>query len=131
MDSIPYSQMRAHLAETIKQLEVREEPIFISRRGEPAAVLMSVAQYQRLQGGQKDFFSALVAWRGRYAAELEEDARNGTSVDPFASVRDRSEDGGRPPVDFMALMAEPAEAAEARPRKKPAAAAKRPGSARP
>lgn len=131
MDSIPYSQMRAHLAETLKQLQVREEPVFISRRGEPAAVLMSVAQYRRLQGGQKDFFSALVAWRERYATELEETARSGISADPFADVRDRSEDGGRPPVDFMALMSEPAAAAQVRPREKPAPAAKRTRSARP
>ena len=33
MDSIPYSEVRAHLAETLKKLEVREEPLYISRRG--------------------------------------------------------------------------------------------------
>lgn len=89
MDSIPYSEVRAHLAETLKKLELREEPITISRHGEPAGVLMSVAQYQRLQGGPKDFFSALMTWRERYAAELEDEDRNGTYVDPFADVRDR------------------------------------------
>jgi prevent-host-death family protein len=90
MDSIPYSELRAHLAETLKKLEVRDEPVFISRRGEPAAVLMSVAQYVRLRGGPKDFYASMMAWRERYAAELEEEAREGPYVDPFADVRDRS-----------------------------------------
>lgn len=92
MDSIPYSEVRAHLAETLKKLEVREEPVYISRRGEPAGVLMSVAQYQRLKGGHTDFYSSLMAWRERYGTELAEEERNGTYVDPFADVRDR-----RPP----------------------------------
>ena len=131
MDNIPYSELRAHLADTIKQLELREEPVFISRRGEPAAVLMSVAQYRRLQGGHTDFFSALMAWRERYAAELEEEAQSGTYVDPFADVRDRSIDGGRPPIDFMALMSEPAEPAKSGPSKHPAPKAKRSRSAKP
>lgn len=91
METIPYSELRAHLAETIKRLEVRDEPVFISRRGEPAAVLMSVAQYQRFSGGQKTgFAAALATWRQRYHSELEEEERTGTYADPFADVRDRT-----------------------------------------
>lgn len=91
METIPYSELRAHLAETITRLEVRDEPVFISRRGKPVAVLMSVAQYRRFSGGQKTgFASALSTWRQRYHAELEEEERNGAYVDPFADVRDRT-----------------------------------------
>jgi prevent-host-death family protein len=98
MDSIPYSEVRAHLAETLKKLEVREEPIYISRRGEPAGVLMSVAQYQRLTGGAgNNFWEALCAWRERSAAFL---ASPEADEDPFAGIRDRSTDGGRPPITF-------------------------------
>ncbi len=101
MDSIPYSEVRAHLAETLKQLEVRDEPIFISRRGQPAGVLMSVAQYRKLVRPEgDDFWSAVLAWRQAYAADLAAEAAAGDGVDPFADVRDRSIDGGRPPFSF-------------------------------
>ena len=105
MDSIPYSQIRAHLAETLKKLEVREEPVYISRRGEPAGVLMSVAQYQRLREGQGGFGQAMLAWRERHAAALAAET-NESWPDPFADIRDRSLDGGRPPIDWLALMSE-------------------------
>lgn len=101
MDSIPYSEVRANLAETLKQLAVRDEPVYISRRGEPAGVLMSVAQYRRLQGAPADFATAYRAWRKEYerdlaaSGELDEDG-----VDPFANIRDPSPDGGRPPFEW-------------------------------
>ncbi len=104
MDSIPYSEVRARLAETLKQLEVREEPILISRRGQPAGVLMSVAQYQRLRGATGGLAEALTAWRARYADELAADEAAGDGIDPYADVRDRSIDGGRPSIDFNALL---------------------------
>jgi hypothetical protein len=57
---------------------------------------MSVAQYERLQGGVGDFGKALLAWRQRFESELAA-ASNDDCQDPFADVRDRSPDGGRPP----------------------------------
>ncbi|RZS57134.1 type II toxin-antitoxin system Phd/YefM family antitoxin [Sphaerotilus mobilis] len=121
MDSIPYSEVRARLAETLKQLEVRDEPIFISRRGQPAGVLMSVAQYQRLQGGPSGFGEALLAWRARHAEELATEADDGSWEDPFADVRDRRIDGGRPPIDFTELLGdEPEGAASSEPSGGPA-----------
>jgi len=97
MDSIPYSEIRAHFAETIKWLEVREEAVYISRRGEPAAVLMSVAEYRRLTGGENSAGEALAAWRQRHADYL---ASPEAEEDPFANLRDPSPDGGRPALDF-------------------------------
>lgn len=99
MDSIPYSEIRAHLAETLKKLEVREEPIVISRRGEPAGVLMSVAQYQRLQSKADGPLARWLAWRERHADYL---ASAEAEEDPFANIRDPSPDGGRPPISFDA-----------------------------
>ncbi len=97
MDSIPYSEVRANLAETLKRLEVRDEPIYISRRGEPAGVLMSVARYERLAGAAgNDFWKALCTWREQNADWL---ASPEAEEDPFANVRDRS-DFGRPPFTF-------------------------------
>jgi prevent-host-death family protein len=105
VDSIPYSELRAHLAETLKKLEVRDEPVFISRRGEPAAVLMSVAQYERLQGGPKDLRSAMLAWREHHAAEMVTMPED-EWPDPFADVRDPRPDGGKPALDWQAVLAE-------------------------
>ena len=112
MKSIPYSEVRAHLANTLKQLEVREEPIYISRRGAPAAVLMSVAQYERLTAApENNHWSALCAWRERnadYLVSLE------AEDDPFANVRDHSPDGGRAPIEFDATDPAPGSATKAR-----------------
>ncbi len=99
MDSVPYSEVRAHLAETLKWLEFRDEPIYITRRGEPAAVLMSVSQYRRLQGEPADFASAYRAWRKEFERDLAESGDE-EGVDPFASIRDPSPDGGRPPFEW-------------------------------
>ncbi|CAD5371739.1 Antitoxin [Rubrivivax sp. A210] len=87
MDSIPYSEVRAHLAETLKKLEVREEPVYISRRGEPAGVLMSVAQYQRLQSKADGPFARWLEWRTQHAKEFEAWK---DEPDPWADVRDRT-----------------------------------------
>jgi len=87
MDSIPYSEVRAHLAETLKQLEVREEPVYISRRGQPAGVLMSVAQFERLQTQSSGPVARWLAWRNKHAQDLE-DWKD--EADPWADVRDRT-----------------------------------------
>jgi prevent-host-death family protein len=88
-DSIPYSELRAHLAETLERLEARDEPLYISRRGAPAGVLLSVAQYRRLRGDDLGFADAMLAWRERHAAALAAEAAAGDDPDPFADVRDR------------------------------------------
>jgi prevent-host-death family protein len=56
--TIPFTDLRARLAETLRALKQASEPLFISRRGEPAAVLMSVAQHRLLTG------QAQGHWRG-------------------------------------------------------------------
>lgn len=92
MQTIPFSEVRARLADTLRVLAHSEEPVFISRRGEPAAVLLSVAHYQRLTSAPtQDSWSALQAWRTRHAM----DAAPADEADPFTDVRDRSPDGGR------------------------------------
>jgi prevent-host-death family protein len=92
MQTIPFSEVRARLADTLRVLAHSEEPVFISRRGEPAAVLLSVAQYQRLTGTPVQTpWAALQAWRTRHAIQTQP----ADEADPFADVRDRSLDGGR------------------------------------
>nr|WP_186329937.1 type II toxin-antitoxin system Phd/YefM family antitoxin [Variovorax boronicumulans] len=86
MHTIPFSEARAHLAEALSSLDQGGEPVLISRRGEAAAVLMSVAQYQRLVAQGDGPAARLQAWRAEhadlFAAEPESD-------DPWAEVRDR------------------------------------------
>jgi prevent-host-death family protein len=84
MQQIPLSQARANLADTLRRVESGTEPALISRRGEPAAVLMSLAQYRRLSGASQDFAGLLGGWRQHY---LGDDA---PADDPWADVRDPS-----------------------------------------
>lgn len=86
MVSIPYSEVRAHLAETLKQLELQEDSVYISRRGEPAGVLMSVAQYERLVNQSEGPAGRLAAWRAKYTQERH---AGKDEPDPWADVRNR------------------------------------------
>ena len=69
--TIPFSDLRARLAETLRAIEQANEPVFISRRGEPAAVLMSVAQYRRLTAQADGPLARLAAWRARHPPASE------------------------------------------------------------
>lgn len=85
MQHIPLSQARANLADTLRSVEAGTEPALISRRGEPAAVLMSLAQYRRLSGAPQDFAGLLDGWRQHYL-----NLPDAASDDPWADVRDPS-----------------------------------------
>lgn len=69
------------------------EPIQLTRRGKPVAVLISVAEYQRLLAppGPRSFGGALDAWR----RSCGDGALQG---DEFEGLRDPSP--GRPGADF-------------------------------
>jgi prevent-host-death family protein len=83
MHSIPFSEARANLAETLREVETSEQAMIISRRGQAAGVLMSYAQYRQLTGQPLSFAARLQKWRAECATQPEE-------TDPFDSVRDRS-----------------------------------------
>ncbi|WP_454739710.1 type II toxin-antitoxin system Phd/YefM family antitoxin [Cupriavidus necator] len=85
MQSIPFSEARAHLADALRGVEVAQEPLMISRRGQAAGVLMSWSQYRQLVGSSSGFSARLTEWRQRYVTEDESDA--------FAQLR--QPDGGR------------------------------------
>jgi len=73
-------------------------PIEISRRGKPVALLVSLEGYEHAEGGWRrrpDVWEAIEGWRARWKPEEWAEGE-----DPWAGVRDRSTDGGRPPVDF-------------------------------
>ncbi|NOT18415.1 MAG: type II toxin-antitoxin system Phd/YefM family antitoxin [Sulfuriferula sp.] len=84
MQTIPFSEARAHFAETIQQLETEQQPLTISRRGKAAAVLISPAKYAQLIGTEQNFAARLAQWRINYATELLE-------ADPFTQLRDTTD----------------------------------------
>jgi prevent-host-death family protein len=84
MQSIPFSQARAHLAETLDKLETVDEPVMISRRGQATGVLMSLQQFRQLSAPVTSFTARLNQWRSEHLADLQDEPN------PFDSVRDRS-----------------------------------------
>lgn len=86
MHTIPFSEARTRLAETLSSLDEGGEPVLISRRGQATAVLMSVAQYERLLAQGDGPAARLQAWRAEHENELAEWGRAG---DPWVDVRDR------------------------------------------
>lgn len=100
MQTIPFNELRAHLAQTLREVEAARDPVVISRRGKAAAVLMSWEQYRRLTDPPFDLGAALDAWRAAHAPQAGEPDEPGD--DPWAGVRDADPAGGRAPVDFDA-----------------------------
>ena len=72
MQTMPFSQARAHLAEALRGVELTQEPLLISRRGQAAGVLMSLANYQQLAGSSAGFSARLADWRTQYSQTLDE-----------------------------------------------------------
>jgi prevent-host-death family protein len=89
MQSLPFSAARAQLSEALRSLEAGDAPMVISRRGQAAGVLMSMAQYRQLSGTGAGFSERLTAWRNQYLREADASAE----ADPFVGLR--QPDAGR------------------------------------
>lgn len=63
MTALPFSQVRAQLAHTLRYVQRQNQPVIISQHGKPTAVLMSVEQFEQLQPSTTDFMQRLSAWR--------------------------------------------------------------------
>lgn len=83
MQTLPFSEARAHLADALRRVEAGHEPVLISRRGQGAGVLMSFEQYQGLSHQAPGFGPRLDAWRSAHV----ESAQGEPQDDPFANVR--------------------------------------------
>jgi prevent-host-death family protein len=88
MHSIPFSEARAHLAETLHQLESGNEPVLISRRGQATGVLMSVQQFKQLSAPAACFTSRLTQWRTEHSSAITD----GKDDNPFENTRDTGRD---------------------------------------
>jgi prevent-host-death family protein len=73
-----------HLTEAVRAAEAGE-PITLTRRGRPVAVIVSAAEYRRLVGPRGDFWTALQAFRATFDGE-----RDGVEPEYWESLRERS-----------------------------------------
>jgi prevent-host-death family protein len=73
-----------HLAEAVRSAEAGE-PVTLTRRGLPVAIILSMADYRRLSGRRDDFWTALQEFRATCDGE-------GDGIEPeyWESLRDRS-----------------------------------------
>jgi antitoxin Phd len=93
--TVSIAEARHDLAALVHRAETGET-VEVTRRGKAVAVMISAEEYRRLNRSKsQNFFSAVMAWREKYADELSvEDA----GFDPFADIRDKSP--GRDSPDF-------------------------------
>lgn len=82
MTSIPFTQARANLSDLIDQSN-HGETVFISQRGQTTAVLLSVPEYQKLNGEKLNLMQKFDAWREEFSNELEDS-------NDFSPERDQS-----------------------------------------
>ena len=75
------AEARANLPKILDQVELGRA-IELTRRGKRIAVLMSVEEYERLSGGQRDFAEAYEAHREKY---------DGVERKAFEDLRDQSQ----------------------------------------
>ena len=94
MQTLPFSEARAQLAEVLRGIEAGEAPVLISRRGHASGVLMSVARYQQLSGAGGSVVDCLQNWRANHLAQTLESAEPAGpgeaaagQADPFEGVR--------------------------------------------
>ena len=73
-----------HLTEAVRAAE-SGEPVTLTRRGRPVAVIVSEAEYRRLAGPRGDFWAALQEFRATFDNE-----RDGVEPEYWESLRDRS-----------------------------------------
>ena len=78
------AQAKDHLTEAIRAAEAGE-PVTLTRRGRPVAVILSDAEYRRLAAPKGDFWTALQEFHATFDAE-----RDGVDPEYWESLRDRS-----------------------------------------
>ena len=84
MKTIPFSEARAHLPETLQKVQESRDPLLISRRGKAGAVLVSVETWDSLASSPvAGFAEGLTDWRAHYAVEAVPAAE-----DEFDNLRD-------------------------------------------
>lgn len=89
MTALSLSQVRAQFAHTLQYVRQQQQAVIISQHGKPAAVLMSVEQFEQLQPAPTDVMQRLWAWRAAEGIDASSDDLS----DVFDDVR--TKDQGR------------------------------------
>lgn len=78
------AEARDRFASLVRKVE-RDDPVEVTRRGKPVAVLLSIEDYQRLQAQRIGFWQAFSAFRGKFDLQ-------GLNIEPeiFTEQRDGS-----------------------------------------
>lgn len=81
------AEARDQFAALIHQVEAEKKPVQVTRRGEPVAVILSQAEYQRLlaQQPRQDFWQAYLEYQKQWQG-VEMDIED----DIWEDVRDRT-----------------------------------------
>ncbi|MFZ0545724.1 MAG: type II toxin-antitoxin system Phd/YefM family antitoxin [Candidatus Promineifilaceae bacterium] len=81
------AEARDKFASLIRDVEETAQPIEVTRRGQPVAVILSTEQYARLSGQEqkRDFWQAYLEWRDKWQVDDWEE-----KGDLFADLRDPS-----------------------------------------
>lgn len=86
MSEVSVAQAKTHLTRLLQQVEAGE-PVQITRRGKPVAVLMSQADFARLSRKGESFTSFLAEWQTAMASAGVEHPGDAE----FENLRDQSE----------------------------------------
>jgi prevent-host-death family protein len=70
MQTVSCVEASARFAEILNQLEVGQQPLFISQCGRASAVLIPIAKYEQLKCSDQGFAARLAQWRSNYAEVL-------------------------------------------------------------
>lgn len=81
------AEARNKFTALIRDVEATDQPVQVTRRGEPVVVILSTEEYEKLQRAQdkRPFFSIYQEWRDKWIDESWED-----ESDPFTGLRDPS-----------------------------------------
>lgn len=81
------AEARNNFAALIRDVEETDQPVEVTRRGQPVAVILSTEQYALLLGQERkrDFWQAYQEWREKWQVDEWED-----DIDPFVGLRDDS-----------------------------------------
>ena len=81
------AQARDQFATLVREVETKNKPIQVTRRGEPVAVILSVEEYRRLlaQQPKRDFWQAYLEYRERW-----QDVPMDIEGDIWQDVRDKT-----------------------------------------
>ena len=95
MTEIPIFQAKNQLARIVHEAETGDS-IRLTRHGKPAAMLMGMAEYERIRGSGTGLAAALDRWRRDWPMETAslEEGSVGQDHDAFAGLR--SADPGHP-----------------------------------